>query len=129
MSDQAAGRRARSRLAAGLIFFTPIAMPVLGAGVGGYSSSIGGSGGAVPGSSVIRHGSTGFSIYSPRGVTRVIGGPPQRTRIPLLDGRSGHLVGDGRGGAWLLGAPGNYWIPDAGAYHRSNTRRLAGDGR
>ena len=45
-------------------------------GMSGYSGYSGGFGGIRSGSSVIRHGNTGFSIYSQRGVTRVIGEPP-----------------------------------------------------
>ena len=78
--------------------------------VGGYPSLSGGFGGPRAGSSVIRHGNTGFSIYSQRGVTRVIGEPPVSKRILLPDGSSARLIGDGSGGAHLFGAPGNHRI-------------------
>lgn len=80
-------------------------------GVGGYSGYSGGSGGLRPGSSVIRHGNTGFSIYSQHGVTRVIGEPPVSKRILLPDGRSTRMIGDGSGGAYIFGSSGNHRIP------------------
>ena len=85
-------------------------------GVGGYS---GGIGGLPRGSSIITHGGTGFSIYSQRGVTRVIGQPRVSQRILLPDGGSALAIGDGRGGARLYGAPGNHRI--------FGNRRLFGD--
>jgi hypothetical protein len=88
-------------------------------GAGGYSSYSGGFGGLRSGSSVIRHGTTGFSIYTQQGVTRVIGEPPVYRRILLPDGRSARVVGDGQGGASLYGAPGNHRI--------FGNRRLFGD--
>lgn len=85
-------------------------------GMGGYS---GGIGGLPRGSSVITHRGTGFSIYSQRGVTRVIGQPRVSKRILLPDGRSTLVIGDGRGGAYVFGAQG---------YHRIlGNRRLFGD--
>ena len=88
-------------------------------GAGGYSSYSGGFGGLRSGSSVIRHGGTGYSIYSQRGVTRVIGEPSVYKRILLPDGRSARMIGDGSGGATLYGAPGNHRI--------LGNRRLFGD--
>ncbi len=85
-------------------------------GVGGYS---GGIGGLPRGSSIITHRGTGFSIYSQRGVTRVIGQPRVSQRILLPDGGSALAIGDGRGGARLYGAPGNHRI--------FGNRRLFGD--
>ena len=76
-------------------------------GMGGYS---GGIGGLARGSSVITHRGTGFSIYSQSGVTRVIGQPRVSKRILLPDGRSARVMGDGRGGATIYGAPGNHRI-------------------
>lgn len=78
--------------------------------VGGNSIFSGGFGSPRSGSSIIRHGNTGFSIYSQRGVTRVIGEPPVSKRILLPDGNSARLIGDGSGGAYLFGAPGNHRI-------------------
>ncbi len=88
-------------------------------GTGGYSNYSGGFGSLRSGSSIIRHGGTGFSIYSQNGVTRVIGEPPVSKRILLPDGRSARMIGDGAGGAYLFGAPGNHRI--------SGNRRLLGD--
>ena len=81
-----------------------------GARVGGYPGYSGGFGAPRSGSSIIRHGGTGFSIYSQRGVTRVIGEPPVSKRILLPDGKSARIVGDGTGGAYVFGAPGNHRI-------------------
>ena len=86
-------------------------------GAGSYSGSFGG----LPrGSSVINHGGTGFSIYSQHGVTRVIGVPKVSKRILLPGGGSAQVIGDGRGGATISGAPGNHRI--------LGNRRLFGDG-
>ena len=78
-----------------------------GGAFSGYSGSLGGT---RPGSSVIRHGGTGFSIYSQRGVTRVIGEPTVSKRVLLPDGRSARVIGDSDGGARVYGAPGNHRI-------------------
>ena len=85
-------------------------------GAGGYS---GGFGGLPRGSSIISHGGTGFSIYSQRGVTRVIGQPKVSRRILLPGGRSALAIGDGKGGSHVYGAPGNHRI--------FGNRRLFGD--
>jgi hypothetical protein len=79
-------------------------------GAGGYSGYSGGLGGMQLRSSVIRHGNTGFSIYSQRGVTRVIGEPPVSRKILLPDGRSAQMIGDGSGGAYVFGSSGNHRI-------------------
>jgi len=88
-------------------------------GIGGFSSYSGGFGGLPRGSSVINHGGTGFSIYSQRGVTRVIGQPQVSKKVLLPDGRSARVIGDGNGGAYVFGAPGNHRI--------LGDRRLFGD--
>jgi hypothetical protein len=77
-------------------------------GMGAYSSLSGGVGSPRSGSSIIRHGGTGFSIYSQRGVTRVIGEAPVSKRILFPDGKSARVIGDGSGGAYVFGAPGNH---------------------
>ena len=80
-------------------------------GAGGYSKGFGGGFGGVPrGSSIISHGATGFSVYSQQGVTRVIGVPRVSRKILLPDGRSSHVIGDGKGGAYVFGAQGNHRI-------------------
>jgi len=80
-------------------------------GAGGYSKGFGGGFGGVPrGSSVISHGATGFSVYSQQGVTRVIGVPRVSRKILLPDGRSSHVIGDGKGGAYVFGAQGNHRV-------------------
>ena len=71
---------------------------------GGYSGGLG------RGSSVISHGATGFSIYSQQGVTRVIGVPRVSRKIFLPNGQSTRVIGDGRGGASVLGPLGNHRI-------------------
>lgn len=79
-----------------------------GARIGAPSAGIGyGAMGARPSSSsVIRHGSTGFSIYSQQGITRVIGDPGVSRNVRLPDGRSARVVGDGKGGATVYGPGG-----------------------
>jgi hypothetical protein len=74
---------------------------------GGYT---GGFGGQSRSSSVINHGGTGFSIYSQQGVTRVIGVPRVSRKIFLPNGQSTRVIGDGRGGASVLGPLGNHRI-------------------
>jgi hypothetical protein len=88
-------------------------------GIGVFSGYSAGFGGLPRGSSVINHGGTGFTIYSQRGVTRVIGQPQVSKKILLPDGRSAQMIGDGRGGAYIFGAPGNHRI--------LGNRRLFGD--
>ena len=83
----------------------------IGAGFGGISAS----------SSVIRHGGTGFSIYSQQGVTRVIGTPQVSRNILLPDGQRVRIVGDGKGGAHVFGPRGSQRI-------LGNPRLFAGDG-
>ena len=78
--------------------------------VGGAASYSGSFGGLPRGSSVINHGSTGFSIYSQQGVTRVIGVPQVSRKILLPGGRSTQVIGDGSGGAYVFGAQGNHRI-------------------
>lgn len=128
MSEHARARWRGALFAAGVITYSSICAPVHAVGVGGYSSSRGATGTPFAGSSVIRHGDTGFSIYNRQGVTRVIGGPPSRGSVTLPDGRRAKLIGDGRGGAYLLGAPGNHWISGPNTYRFSPRRRLSGDG-
>ena len=79
-------------------------------GLSGYSGYSGSLGGMRSSSSVIRHGTTGFSIYSQRGVTRVVGEPSVSKRLLLPDGSSARVIGDGTGGAYVFGAPGNHRI-------------------
>ncbi len=80
-------------------------------GAGSYSGGFGGGFGGLPrGSSVITHGTTGFSVYSQQGVTRVIGVPKVSKRILLPNGRSSRVIGDGKGGAYVFGAQGNHRI-------------------
>ena len=79
-------------------------------GVGAYSGYSGGLGSTRTPSSVVRHGSTGFSIYTQRGVTRVIGEPSVSKKILLPDGRSAQMIGDGSGGAYIFGSSGNHRI-------------------
>ena len=90
-----------------------------GARLGGKSSYSGASSRLPMGSSVINHGATGFSIYSQRGVTRVIGQPKVSKKVLLPDGASTRVIGDGRGGAYVFGAGGNHRI--------LGNRRLFGD--
>ena len=90
-------------------------------GMAGFSGYSGSFGGAPRGSSVINHQGTGFSIYSQRGVTRVIGEPQVSRKILLPDGRSARIIGDGKGGAYLFGAEGNHRI-------LGNRRLFADDG-
>lgn len=128
MGEHKQARRRGARLAAGVIIYLTLCAPGHAAGVGGYSGSRGGLGTSFAGSSVIRHGDTGFSVYNRQGVTRVIGGPPARGSVTFPDGRRATLIGDGRGGAYLLGAPGNHWISGPNTFRLSPRRRLAGDG-
>lgn len=123
MSDSRARRRGLCTILGCLVGSWFFALSALAAGTGGgglggarvgatgvYSGYAGGFGGPRTGASIIRHGSTGFSIYSQRGVTRVIGEPPVSKTI-LLPGRErARIVGDGTGGAYLFGAPGNHRI-------------------
>lgn len=81
-----------------------------GARIGGAYGYSRGHSGLPSGSSVINHPGTGFSIYSQRGVTRVIGQPKTSKNILLPDGSSARVIGDGRGGAYVFGAPGNHRI-------------------
>lgn len=84
-----------------------------GARIGGAGTISGYSGGITglrPGSSVIGHRGTGFSIYSQRGVTRVIGETPVSKNVLLPDGRRARVIGDGHGGSQVFGAPGNHRI-------------------
>ena len=78
--------------------------------LGGTGSYSGGFGGLPRGSSVISHGGTGFSIYSQQGVTRVIGVPQVSRKNLLPNRRSTQIIGDGRGGVYVLGAQGNHRI-------------------
>ena len=128
MAENGSARRRSPLFAACALLFSSFVLTANAAGVGGFSSGVAGSGGSLSGSSVISHGSAGFSVYSGRGVTRVIGGPPQRVGVPLPDGRSARLVGDGRGGAYLLGAPGNHWIPGPNTNPLPDLGRSSGDG-
>lgn len=59
-------------------------------------------------SSIIRHGGTGFSIYSQQGVTRVIGEPGVSRNVLLPNGQNARVVGDGRGGARVFGPGWNH---------------------
>ena len=88
-------------------------------GAGSYSGGVGGFAGLSRGSSVINHGGTGFSVYSQQGVTRVIGVPQVSRTILLPNRRSSHVIGDGKGGAYVFGAQGNHRI--------FGNRRLFGD--
>lgn len=79
-----------------------------GARIGAPGAGFEGIGRAPAATSVIRHGDTGFSIYSQRGITRVIGTPPVSRTVRMPDGGTTRVMGDGRGGAWVLGAGGNH---------------------
>lgn len=79
-------------------------------GAATFSGYSGGFSGLRSGTSVIGHRGTGFSIYSQRGVTRVIGETPVSGNVLLPDGRRARVIGDGHGGARVYGAPGNHRI-------------------
>ena len=134
MAENTSERRRNPLFVTCALLFSSLALPAHAVGVGGFSGGgagsggVAGAGGSLSGSSVISHGSAGFSIYNGQGVTRVIGGPPQRSSVQLPDGRSARIVGDGRGGAYLLGAPGNHWIPGPNTNALPNPARQSGDG-
>lgn len=88
-----------------------------GARIGTAGGSFGGIGRST---SIIRHGDTGFSIYSQQGVTRVIGTPKVSKNVRLPDGRSTRVIGDGNGGAQTFGPRGSQRV-------FGNPRLLDGD--
>ena len=107
----------RRHLATIIVLVGSAWMVAVGAQTGGTGSfgsarlgGAGGFGGVPRGSSVISHGATGFSVYSQQGVTRVIGVPRVSRKILLPDGRSSHVIGDGKGGAYVFGAQRNHRI-------------------
>lgn len=105
-------------LVAGLLAVAAHAAGTSGGGFGG--GRIGGAGtfsgfsrgftGPQPGSSVIGHQGTGFSIYSQQGVTRVIGEAPVSKSVLLPDGRRARVIGERHGGSQVFGATGNHRI-------------------
>lgn len=129
MAESGSAMRRITHITAGTLLLCSLALPAHAAGVRGFSTGVAGAGGSWSGSSVISHGSAGFSIYNGPNVTRVIGAPPQRTSVPLPDGRNARLAGDGHGGVHLLGAPGNHWNPGPNTNPLPSLQRSAGDAR
>ena len=94
-----------------------------GARVGASGLGLGGIGRAPGATSIIRHGDTGFSIYSQQGVTRVIGTPGVSRTVRMPDGSTTRVIGDGKGGAYVFGSGGNHRLIGPGP----GGRRLLGD--